>query len=54
MENFGSCGNSNSKRDKMIKIYKDDTISDPGDAPYNNKYSDDNNDPDSTFGYDPD
>ena len=51
MENFGSYGNS--KRDKMIKIYKDDTILDPDDAPYNNKYDDDNNDPDSTFGYDP-
>ena len=42
MESFGS---SNSKRDKMIKIFKDDSCLDNYDA---------NNDPDSTNGCDPD
>lgn len=53
MERFGSCGDSNSKRNKMIKIYKSDNIVDPDDSTYNNKYDDDN-DPDSTYGSDPD
>ena len=45
MENFGSSSFGNSKRDKMIKIFKDDSCSDNYDG---------NSDPDSTDGCDPD
>ena len=44
-ENFGSSSFGNSKRDKMIKIFKDDSCSDNYDG---------NSDPDSTDGCDPD
>ena len=51
-ENFG---NNNSKRNKMIKIYKDSDIIDPNEIPdMNPNYDDDNNDPDSNYAYDPD
>ena len=43
-------GSNNSKRAKMIKIYKNDDISDPDENPDDEE----NNDPDSTFGIDPD
>ena len=45
MEKFGSSSYGNSKRDKMIKIFKDESGSDMYDA---------NTDPDSTDGHDPD
>ena len=46
MEKFR--GSSESKRDRMIKIFKDDTNSDNYDT------YDANNDPDGTYGSDPD
>jgi len=48
IEKFGS----NSKRSKMIKIYKGDNILDPDEIIYNSNYN--VNDPDSTYGKDPD
>ena len=46
---------NNDKRNKMIKIYKNSDIVDPGELPdMNPNYDDDNNDPDSTYAYDPD
>ncbi len=49
MELFENNGN-NSKREKMKKIYKSDEILDPDEIPDDDDY----NDPDGTFGRDPD
>ena len=48
-EDFGSRKDSDSKRNKMMTIYKSDEILDPDEDP-----DDENDDPDSTRGRDPD
>jgi hypothetical protein len=48
-EEFGSRGGNDSKRHKMMRIYKGDEILDPDEDP-----DDENDDPDSTGGRDPD
>ena len=50
---FEYFNNSDSKRNKMIKIYRKNDISDP-DEDTNENTNDDNNDPDSSNPYDPD
>lgn len=52
-EYFRSNSDSNSKRNKMMKIYKNNDILDP-DENTNLNTNDDNNDPDSSKPYDPD
>ena len=48
-EDFGSRKDSDSKRNKMMTIYKSDEILDPDEDP-----DDENDDPDSTRGREPD
>ena len=46
--------NSDSKREKMKKIYKSDDVSDPDEMLDDNSYDDNVRDPDDTYGMDPD
>jgi hypothetical protein len=46
--------NSDSKREKMKKIYKSDDVSDPDEMLDDNSYDDNVRDPDDSYGMDPD